>query len=481
MIALPWQQRVLRGVARPGVRTAALSVGRSNGKTFLAAALAVDYLLSDRRDSECLIVASSYTQAKTLYRYALKMVEERGHDITDRGGWWYRDSVSTALLRSRETGMAIRALGCDPRRAHGRVYGLALLDEPSQWPPGTSDAMLSAIETGIGKVEGGRIIAIGTRPDNPEHWFGEWLAGGADYCQVHAARPTDPPFRVTTLRRANPSFDHLPALRADLLRQRDAAKTDDRALARYRALALNQGTKDTMTNTLATAEEWKEVEVAEPPPAGGAYTMGIDLGGTQAMSAAAAYWPTGRLEALAVFGGIPTLLARQQADSAGTRYTRMYSRGELLVQEERRVPDVGRFLQACMDRWGRPSRIVADRWREGELRDALQAVGLARVRVVLRGQGFRDGGQDVREFRRALLEGEIRTPPSLLLAAAVADARLAGPDPAGNLKLSKGVEGGRRARARDDTAAAAILAVAEGARQLRKPARAPYVGGEVIR
>ena len=51
---------------------------------------------------------------------------------------------------------------------------------------------------------------------------------------------------------------------------------------------------------------------------------------------------------------------------------------------------------------------------------------------------------------------------------AVAEARCV-MDPAGNAKLAKQVEGGRRLRARDDAAAAAILAVAAGSRRASRP------------
>ena len=40
-------------------------------------------------------------------------------------------------------------------------------------------------------------------------------------------------------------------------------------------------------------------------------------------------------------------------------------------------------------------------------------------------------------------------------------------DPAGNLKLTKGSEGGRRARHKDDLAAASVLAVSAGVRYWR--------------
>ena len=82
----------------------------------------------------------------------------------------------------------------------------------------------------------------------------------------------------------------------------------------------------------------------------------------------------------------------------------------------------------------------------------------------LRGQGFKDGAEDVRAFRRAVAEGRVTPAPSLLLTAAMGEARVL-TDPAGNSKLAKGSEGGRRMRAKDDAAAAAILAVALGVRR----------------
>ena len=84
--------------------------------------------------------------------------------------------------------------------------------------------------------------------------------------------------------------------------------------------------------------------------------------------------------------------------------------------------------------------------------------------------GFRDGAEDVDRFRRAVLRGEVRPPVSLLLRSAMAEARTVA-DPAGNEKLAKATQGGRRERARDDAVAAAILAVAEGTRRGKQPAR----------
>ena len=87
-----------------------------------------------------------------------------------------------------------------------------------------------------------------------------------------------------------------------------------------------------------------------------------------------------------------------------------------------------------------------------------------------RGQGFRDGAEDVRLFRRAFLTEKAVPVVSLLMRAAMAESRTVS-DPAGNSKLAKSGEGGRRVRARDDAAAAAIQAVALGMRRGAAPVR----------
>lgn len=132
--------------------------------------------------------------------------------------------------------------------------------------------------------------------------------------------------------------------------------------------------------------------------------------------------------------------------------------------------DIGELLRAALDRFGAPARVVADRWREAELRDALNKAGVPPAALDVRGMDFQDGAADVRAFRRACLEGRVTPLRSLLMRSAMAEARTVS-DPAGNQKLSKGVQGGRRHRAKDDAAAAAILAVAAGVRQPERPRR----------
>ena len=120
-----------------------------------------------------------------------------------------------------------------------------------------------------------------------------------------------------------------------------------------------------------------------------------------------------------------------------------------------------------MDRFGPPDAVVDDRWREAELRQALERARSPGAALILRGQGFKDGGADVRSFRRAALDGKIQTPESLLMRSAMAGAVTVS-DPAGNAKLAKAKDTPeRRDGHRDDACASLILAVAVGYRQVK--------------
>ena len=127
------------------------------------------------------------------------------------------------------------------------------------------------------------------------------------------------------------------------------------------------------------------------------------------------------------------------------------------------VSDVAELLTEALSRWGTPAAIAADRFKKAELIGHLNALDFPTADLVLRGMGFRDGSEDVRGFQLAALEGHVTPVKSLLLRSSMGEARLVG-DVAGNWKLAKGSEGGRRSRAKDDVVAAAILAVAVGRR-----------------
>ena len=119
--------------------------------------------------------------------------------------------------------------------------------------------------------------------------------------------------------------------------------------------------------------DWERCETDLPPARDGAYILAFDMGGASAMTAAAGFWPTtGRAEVVAVIGGVPSLAERGRADNVGPLYRKMADRGELLVSEGRKTPDVEGFIEAVVERWGVPGAIVADRYKEAELYDVIE-------------------------------------------------------------------------------------------------------------
>lgn len=457
---LPFQRRFLAwAFGQPD--DAALSIARGNGKTTLCAGLLAAALYGPlaQPNGESVLVASSFEQALIGYRVLKAFMA--GEIERNPKRWRIQDSVNRAAITDRETGASVRVLGSDPRRLHGLQANLLILDEIAQWPPTQVDAMIAALETSRGKIPGSRMLWIGTRPASAQHPFAVALDSGVGYAQVHAARPDDPPFQRRTWVRANPGLDHFPDLEATIRREAIKARADPSRLAAFKALRLNMGTADVLESLLLPADVWARIE--GDADAAGPLILGLDLGGSIAQSAAAAYWPlTGKLDAVSVFPAIPDLQDRGIADGVGGLYVECARRGEI-VTSPGRVSSIPTLLETALERWGSPAAITADRYRITELRDHLDAINFPRAELVARGMGYRDGAEDVRAFRRAALDGKLTPVKSLVLRSGMGEARTVS-DPAGNAKLAKGAEGGRRERARDDAVAASILAVGVGRR-----------------
>ena len=395
---LPWQRRFIRGAFAPGVQSAALSVARGNGKTALLSGIAaatLDGPLAVPR-GETVIVASSFEQARIAFEHVVALM---GDKLSDKRRWKTWDTAQQGRIEDKVTGARVRVIGSDPRRAHGLAPVLVLADEPAQWPSSTGEKMVAALRTAAGKQPHSRFVALGTRPADAEHWFSKLLVGGCDYAQCHAARASDPPFQRRTWAKANPSLAHMPDLESAIRTEARQARQDPALLASFEALRLNLGTEDAAVSTLLDAGLWRAIEgVAELD---GPAVWGVDLGTSAAQSAVACYHPqTGALASLAAFPAEPTLAERGLPDGVGGLYAECARRGELLTLGRHTV-DVTALLQAALDRFDRPARIVADRWREADLREALESAGVPLAALEFRGMGFRDGAEDVRGFRKA--------------------------------------------------------------------------------
>ncbi|MXX71923.1 MAG: hypothetical protein F4205_18130 [Gemmatimonadetes bacterium] len=466
---VPWQRRLLSAIEDPRHQVIAVTCGRANGKTALSGLIARAYLpggpmFAPRR--QVLVVSATHQQARILVEDVsawkprpadLETLKEAGYP------WTVANSKQTARVKAGTA--EVRAVAARPKSLHGIRPDLIIADELTQWQQ--APAMWAALRTSLGKRKGSKLLAVGTRPmAGSGHVFDRLLEGGADLVLKYAATEEDERAGRLgwrrTWRKANPSLDVLPTLEETIRKEWAEAKQDEQAMAQFKSLRLNMGTSEVSSLMLLDAGVWDRH--LGDAPAEGAYVLGVDLGTTAAMSAVSGYWPkTGRLDALACFGDQPNLLQRGLADGVGDLYSRCWKRGELILSQGW-TSDVKDVLEAAWSRWGRPSAIVCDWWRQGELKTALGSIGFPKTALIPRRMGFGDGAEDVRDFRRAFLEGKVTPTRNLLLASAVSQARVI-VDPAGNEKLAKNVEGGRRKRARDDAAASSIIAVAVGHRK----------------
>lgn len=461
----PFQKQYVKNTFKRGVVVSCLSVGRGNGKSAIAAGIALGELVGiwdDQPRREIICAARTQQQALVIYDYVLGLAKSLPEDLQAEVS-----GVRAPYPAIRYGEHLIRCVAANPKNVLGTSPTLAICDERGHWDQNKGDDLEAALLSGLGK-RGGRCLMISTSASSDTASFSQWLDDPPPGCYVqqHLASLDLAPDDPEAIKQANPGAEHGIGASVDWLQAqaKRAIARGGSALSSFRLYNLNQRVSDDHSNVLITLDDWQECEVSELPPREGAAIVGIDLGGSTSMSAVAAYWPnTRRLEAFAAFPNSPGLADRGARDGVRDRYVEMADRGELVTLGGRVVP-AAEFLQRIMQLLdGAPvACFTADRYRQAEFMEAMQQAGI-RVPVVWRGMGWKDGAEDVERFRKAVYDGLVNVSPSLLLRSAFADA-VTVQDIAGNSKLAKA-----RSTGRIDAAAAAILAVAEGQRRAAVP------------
>ncbi len=473
----PFQKQFVKGALADGVNVACLSIGRGNAKTALSAGIALGAVMGKwdaQPRREILIAARVRDQARIAFDFVVGFIRSLPED--DQKQFIIRRSPRLEIeFEGDGGGHFIRAIAADGKTALGSAPTLVLMDERGHWMADQGDALEHALLSGLGK-RGGRALIISTSAPDDAHPFSVWLDEEQEgvYRQEHRPAPGLPADDLESLKQANPGAAHGIGSNLEWLQgqARRAIARGGSTLTSFRLYNRNERVTGESRDVLLTVDEWLSCEVSEAPPRQGSVVIGIDLGGSASMTAAAFYWPeTGRLEALGTFPSNPNLLDRGQNDGVSGRYVEMQERGELATLGDKTVPVAPWLVQVVGHVADQQiAAITADRYKQAEFGEALEKAGI-RAPVIWRGQGFRDGGEDCERFRRAAYDGKVKSYPSLLLRSAFADA-VCLRDPANNLKLAKA-----RSTGRIDAAAATVLAVAEGARIMGRPLNK---GGRVL-
>lgn len=465
----PFQRQFVRGALDEAVNVAVLSIGRGNAKTALSSGIALGALLGewDRQPRrEILIAARTRDQARVAFDFVTGFARSLPDEL--QAALRIRRSPRLEIeFEGDGGGHFLRAIAADGKSALGSAPTLVLMDERGHWAADRGDDLEHALLSGLGK-RGGKGLIISTSAATDNHPFSVWCdnPGPGIYIQEHRPAPGLPVDDRESLLIANPGAvagigSSMEWLQAQAKR---AVARGGSTLTSFRLYNRNERVSGESRDLLLTVDEWLLCETADLPPRDGPCIIGIDLGGSASMTAAAFYWPaSGRLECLGTFPSNPGLADRGAADGVSGRYVEMFDRGELSTLGDKTVP-VADWLGAVMAQveGETVAAIIADRYKQSELGEALDRAGI-RVPIVWRGTGWRDGSEDCERFRRAAFDGKVKSRPSLLLRSAFADAVVL-KDPANNLKLAKA-----RSTGRIDAVQAAVIAVAEGARRMGRP------------
>lgn len=466
-----FQKKFIKGALADGISIAALSVGRGAGKTMLGAGLALAALLGkiDKQPRrEVIIGAKTRDQGRIAWNFIEGLAQSL--PIKDRKLLTFVRSPRLEVRYEGDGGgHVLRVLASDAKNALGLAPVFALLDERGFWEKDKGDSLEAAIFSALGK-RSGRAVVISTSAPDDAHSFSQLLDEEQEgvYRQEHRAPTGCAPDDLKAIEAANPGAksgigSSLAWLQGEARR---AIKRGGSTLQSFRLFNLNQRVSGETRDVLLTSDEWLRCETDELPPRQGSVVIGVDLGGSASMTAAAYYWyETGRLECLGWFPSQPSLLDRGQNDSVGNRYVEMSGRGELSTLGAMTVPVAAWLSDVMRHVEGQPiAALCADRYKQAEVGQAIDAAGI-RCPIIWRGFGFKDGNEDCDRFRRACFDGRVKAKPSLLLRSALADA-VCLRDPADNIKLAKS-----RSLGRIDAVSASVLAVGHGARIFAAPVR----------
>lgn len=152
-----FQKDIIRGAYAKGIRSALVSMPRANGKTALAAMLAIAELFAGDMSAEVLVVASDERQARITLNLARRMIElnpelaERAHVYKDR-------------IAIPQTDATLVPLPADPAALHGWDPSLLIVDEMHV----VSEEIWEAVSSVTGKRPESLTLAISTPASSQE-------------------------------------------------------------------------------------------------------------------------------------------------------------------------------------------------------------------------------------------------------------------------------------------------------------------------
>jgi phage terminase large subunit-like protein len=195
----PWQKQIIRGVLKPSVRQGLVSMPRGNGKSALAAMLAVFGLFEGIEGAQVLTVASDERQARISWNMARRMIELNDELAS-------RCQIFQDRIVVPHTDSVLAPLPAEPDALQGWDPSLCVVDELHVVTEDVYDAMqlasgkrdrslILAISTAAGDRDGVmyRLTEHGRTADDPAFYFVEYAAPeGCDVADEAAWKLANP-------------------------------------------------------------------------------------------------------------------------------------------------------------------------------------------------------------------------------------------------------------------------------------------------
>jgi phage terminase large subunit-like protein len=472
---MPWQQDFIQQLygtlTADGLRQyrqALLYLPRKNGKTALAAALALYHLVADGKPgSEVYLAAGSRDQASICYNQARDFVRS---NPTLNGR--LRIIEYKKEIHDDKTGSILKALSADGGRTHGLNPTAIIADELHVWQGKRGREMQEALITSFGAREEPLHLNISTAGYDRTSLFWELYTHAK---RVQENPETDPTFlpclyeadqdddwqSVDTWAKANPALGTFRSLE-DMQALANRAKQSPAQENSFRRLFLNQWTSS--ETAWIPVHRWEACGTAVDPEKlkGRVCYAGLDMSATTDLTAFVLVFPDDNDPPnydILPFFWLPE--ARTTAARQDDVDYRAWSRAGYITLQSGDVLDQRLIKQDIQELAAayQIREIAFDRWSATQLSVELQEEGAAMVST---GMGYASLSAPSKQLEALTLSNRLRHGNHPVLSWNMSNVTLE-QDAAGNIKPSKA-----RSKDRIDGAVALILAISRAMLRERK-------------
>lgn len=420
----PWQKEIIRALYRTDakgrsvVRQAVVSLPRKQGKSQLAAALALNALCGSAAEprGQVFSAAADRKQAALIMREMVAFITA-DPELSARCIIRQHEKTITDVV----TGSVYEALSSDARKAHGLGGNFIICDELAQWK---GRELYDNLITGVGARKEPLIVTISTMSGDPNSLMSELVSYGKrvnsgeiddpSFCAIiYAADEKDDPWAEATWFACNPALGDFRSLEEFRIAAEQAKRLPAREPS-FKLLYLNMPVSDSAR--FLNARDWRachaEIDPRELYEA--KCWMGLDLASTTALCALAAYFPESG--ALLSWFWMPADGIEEKEKTDHVPYRLWVDRGFIELTPGRTIGRdfIVQRLGEIADDFKRIEKIAFDRWGMPELLRLAETKGL-KLPFEPFGQGYRSMSPAVSAFEIEVLEGRLKHPSNPVL------------------------------------------------------------------